>query len=78
MGSECAKGEEAKIYGRYILVNLSWLLGSLGTLFLDGGVFAQFFMYRKVENGDGSSVVTADDDPRDESGDGRGRSPNQR
>lgn len=42
----CAKGEAAAIYGRYILVNLSWLLGSLGTLFLDMAVFVQFFMYR--------------------------------
>jgi hypothetical protein len=34
------------VYGKYILVNLSWLVGSLGTLFLDMGVFAQFFLYR--------------------------------
>jgi uncharacterized protein with PQ loop repeat len=47
---KCAKGEAAGIYGRYILVNASWLLGSMGTLFLDFGIFAQFFMYRDVEN----------------------------
>ncbi|KAF4556623.1 PQ loop repeat-containing protein 5 [Elsinoe fawcettii] len=45
----CHSGEAKSIYGRYILVNLSWLLGSLGTLFLDMGVFVQFFMYRKDE-----------------------------
>ncbi|TKX18306.1 PQ loop repeat-containing protein 8 [Elsinoe australis] len=48
----CKPGEASSIYGRYILVNLSWLLGSLGTLFLDMGVFAQFFMYRKDEEDD--------------------------
>lgn len=41
----CKPGEAAQIYGRYILVNLSWLAGSLVTLFLDLGVFAQYFMY---------------------------------
>jgi hypothetical protein len=47
----CRSGEAASIYGWYILVNLSWLLGSFGTLFLDLGVFVQFFMYdfRKEE-----------------------------
>lgn len=47
---KCAKGEAAGIYGRYILVNASWLLGSLGTLFLDFGIFCQFFMYRDIED----------------------------
>lgn len=42
----CHDGEAGAIYGKYILVNLSWLLGSLGTLFLDGAVFVQFWMYR--------------------------------
>jgi uncharacterized protein with PQ loop repeat len=41
----CKPGEAAAIYGRYITVNFSWLLGSFGTLFLDLGVFVQFFMY---------------------------------
>ncbi|GKT87827.1 PQ-loop repeat protein [Colletotrichum tofieldiae] len=43
---ECAPGEASAVYGRYILVNLSWLAGSLGTLLLDMGIFAQYFMYR--------------------------------
>ncbi|KAI1104669.1 PQ-loop-domain-containing protein [Jackrogersella minutella] len=43
--SHCQPGESERIYGRYILVNLSWLAGSLGTLILDLGIFAQFFIY---------------------------------
>ncbi|KAI3541798.1 hypothetical protein CPAR01_09025 [Colletotrichum paranaense] len=46
---ECAPGEASAIYGRYMLVNLSWLAGSLGTLLLDMGIFAQYFMYRTDE-----------------------------
>ncbi|KAK7746145.1 vacuolar membrane transporter [Diatrype stigma] len=48
-GSRCQPGEAGRIYGRYILVNLSWLAGSLGTLFLDLGIFAQFFIYSQNE-----------------------------
>lgn len=48
----CARGEAARIYGRYILVNASWLIGSMGTLFLDMGIFVQFFLYREDEDGD--------------------------
>ncbi|KAJ9629765.1 hypothetical protein H2203_002146 [Taxawa tesnikishii (nom. ined.)] len=81
-GDECAPGEAGRIYGRYILVNLSWLLGSLGTLFLDAGVFVQFFMYRKVDDDEdewvGREEGVPDDVPRDESGEGRGRAPNER
>lgn len=43
--STCRPGQAASIYGQYILVNASWLLGSLGTLFLDGAVFVQFWIY---------------------------------
>lgn len=43
----CRSGEAGHIYGKYVLVNLSWLAGSLVTLFLDLGVFAQYFMYSK-------------------------------
>lgn len=31
---------------QYILLNLSWLLGSLGTIFEDSFIFLQFYMYR--------------------------------
>ncbi|GAB7360560.1 hypothetical protein MBLNU230_g0445t1 [Neophaeotheca triangularis] len=69
--SSCQDGEAAAIYGKYILVNLSWLIGSLGTLFLDVGVFAQFFMYR--HNREDVEAV-----PRTTDGEGRGREPNER
>jgi hypothetical protein len=45
-------------YGRYVAVNASWLLGSVGTLLLDAIIFAQFFVYgdgegkRKKEGGE--------------------------
>lgn len=31
---------------KYILLNLSWILGSMGTIFEDVVIFAQFYMYR--------------------------------
>lgn len=43
---DCRKGEALCIYGQYILVNLSWIIGSAGTLGLDFTVFVQFFLYR--------------------------------
>ncbi|KAL4915601.1 PQ loop repeat-domain-containing protein [Aspergillus aurantiobrunneus] len=42
----CETGELRRLYGRYILVNLSWLIGSFGTLFLDMCIFIQFFLYQ--------------------------------
>lgn len=45
--SSCKPGEAGQIYGLYILVNLSWIIGSLGTLFLDFAVFVQFWLYRE-------------------------------
>lgn len=42
----CRPGEARGLYGRYILVNLSWLVGSLGTLVLDLVIFGQFFLYQ--------------------------------
>jgi len=62
----CREGEAASVYGRYIAVNASWLAGSLGTLFLDLGIFAQFFLYREQEEFWGEAAV--------ESGEGRGDS----
>ncbi|MCJ1393929.1 hypothetical protein MMC18_007471 [Xylographa bjoerkii] len=50
MGSGyCGQGEWGEEYGRYILVNASWLIGSAGTLLLDMGIFAQFWVYRGRE-----------------------------
>ncbi|KAI9725011.1 MAG: hypothetical protein M1812_000287 [Candelaria pacifica] len=75
----CRPGEAAAIYGRYILVNASWLLGSFGTLLLDLGIFAQFFIYRKQDEGwTANGSDEAENNPRLETGEGRGRSPNER
>lgn len=57
----CEPGEASRIYGKYILVNLSWLAGSLVTLFLDLGVFAQYFMYKTK-----SEAEENDDFPEDD------------
>lgn len=46
---DCEAGEEGRIYWRYVLVNMSWLAGSAGTLLLDGAIFVQFFLYNKDE-----------------------------
>lgn len=45
----CRPGEASAIYARYIAVNASWIAGSLGTLFLDGAIFVQFFLYKKED-----------------------------
>ncbi|TWU73538.1 hypothetical protein ED733_003698 [Metarhizium rileyi] len=42
---ECQPGEAGRIYGRYMLLNLSWLVGALVTLFMDLIVFGQYFYY---------------------------------
>lgn len=62
---ECAPGEMGQIYGKYILVNASWLAGSLGTLFLDLAIFVQFFMYNKIEEED-EEVRAPDEEEGDE------------
>lgn len=49
--AECRPGEAAALYGRYVLVNLSWLVGSAGTLLLDMAIFTQFFLYRDPKRG---------------------------
>ncbi|KAL4903506.1 hypothetical protein BDW74DRAFT_169005 [Aspergillus multicolor] len=53
----CEPGEVGKLYARYILVNLSWLVGSFGTLFLDMCIFVQFFMYQ--DNNARSTIVVS-------------------
>ncbi|KAK0928457.1 hypothetical protein LTR91_014256 [Friedmanniomyces endolithicus] len=73
--SHCRPGEVQAVYGRYILVNTSWLVGSLGTLFLDAGVFAQFWMYRSHL---ADEEIAPDAVPRTMDGEGRGREPNER
>ncbi|KAL9097092.1 MAG: hypothetical protein Q9163_006378 [Psora crenata] len=44
--SGCENGQWQEEYGRYILVNASWLVGSAGTLILDLLIFGQFWVYR--------------------------------
>ncbi|KAI5928449.1 PQ-loop-domain-containing protein [Camillea tinctor] len=68
-GHECHPGEAAGIYGRYILINLSWLAGSLGTLLLDLGIFAQFFIYAQDDTSpsrDEEEAVEDDENSIDE------------
>jgi hypothetical protein len=62
---ECEPGEAGRMYGRYIAVNLSWIVGSFGTLLLDAGVFVQYFLYQKNEESDDMSAeeAIADDAP---------------
>ncbi|KAJ5099558.1 hypothetical protein N7532_006559 [Penicillium argentinense] len=50
--AHCQPGEAAALYGRYILVNMSWLVGSAGTLLLDMAIFVQFFLYRDEKDFD--------------------------
>ncbi|KAI0382983.1 PQ-loop-domain-containing protein [Hypomontagnella monticulosa] len=64
--SHCRPGEAEMIYGRYILVNASWLAGSLGTLLLDLGIFAQFFIYSGDDSLDEDEVVDDDNDSFDD------------
>ena len=51
-GAKCRQGEVAALYGRYVLVNLSWLVGSAGTLLLDMAIFTQFFLYHDGKGND--------------------------
>lgn len=59
--SRCVKGEVAALYLRYFIINLSWLIGSFGTLGLDAGVFVQYFLYQKrnqdVVDDDNQAIV---------------------
>ncbi|KAK4225542.1 putative vacuolar amino acid transporter YPQ3 [Podospora fimiseda] len=64
----CQDGEAARLYWRYILVNLSWLAGSAGTLFLDLSIFVQFFVYSKSE-GDEESDDGSDEEEESIEGD---------
>ncbi|KAK3322289.1 PQ loop repeat-domain-containing protein [Apodospora peruviana] len=58
----CAPGKAAHVYWEYILVNLSWLAGSAGTLLLDFGIFVQFFVYSKDDDLDEDQDDDDDDD----------------
>ena len=58
----CKPREAGAVYARYILVNLSWLLGSLGTLILDAGVFVQWFLYRTDDEDDEEEETDEDEE----------------
>ena len=64
-GARCEDGEAERLYARYILVNASWLLGSLGTLALDGAIFVQFFLYREGGKVEDLAVVDEEEDERE-------------
>jgi len=44
------------INSQYVLTNLPWLIGSLGTMFEDTLIFIQFHMYAKKEDEDSSAI----------------------
>ncbi|KAJ6261561.1 hypothetical protein Dda_4231 [Drechslerella dactyloides] len=60
------KVEDGEGYMRYIAVNASWLVGSLGTLFLDIVIFGQFFIYGNGDSDDNLSegAIMSDDEER--------------
>ncbi|QPH12662.1 hypothetical protein C2857_004927 [Epichloe festucae Fl1] len=45
----CKSGEAGRIYGKYMLVNLSWLAGAIVTLLMDFVVFCQYFHYSRSD-----------------------------
>jgi uncharacterized protein with PQ loop repeat len=61
--THCGPGEIGSLYGKYVAVNASWLLGSVGSLALDLGVFVQYFMYKdqveEIEDDDDFGVEEA-------------------
>lgn len=67
----CQPGEAASIYGRYILVNASWIAGSLGTLLLDLAIFVQFFLYKKSDD----EIITGQTNGTVDAVNERGRQP---
>ena len=50
-GNKCEHGDWQRAYWRYILVDASWVVGSLGALTLDSIIFVQFWMYRGRKRG---------------------------
>ena len=43
---KCEQGDWKRAYWRYILVDASWVIGSIGALVLDLAIFSQFWLYR--------------------------------
>lgn len=46
LAGQCENGDWQRAYWRYILVDASWIAGSVGTFALDLAIFAQFWLYR--------------------------------
>ncbi|KAI1367189.1 PQ loop repeat-domain-containing protein [Xylaria arbuscula] len=63
----CQPDEARRMYGRYMLVNASWLAGSLGTLLLDLSIFAQFFIYDQDESEKDVDEAIESEDAEDDS-----------
>lgn len=43
---KCEQGDWKRAYWKYILVDASWVIGSVGALVLDLAIFLQFWLYR--------------------------------
>lgn len=75
-GDDSGVCDAGQMYWRYILLNLSWLAGSAGTLALDFAIFVQFFLYSKADDDDDEGESDLEDgSTADEEGsiDGRER-----
>ena len=68
----CQRGEAAEIYRQYMLVNLSWLAGSAGTLLLDMGIFVQFFLYSETDEDVSDEESSSDEEESIEGIEGQG------
>ncbi|RDA87701.1 hypothetical protein CP532_1763 [Ophiocordyceps camponoti-leonardi (nom. inval.)] len=58
--------EPGAVYGRHVLVNLSWLMGSAVTLLMDLIVLVQHLVYRTAEDEEAEEEEEEDDDDDDE------------
>lgn len=72
---KCADGEASRIYGQYILLNASWILGSLGCLFLDFAILIQFLLYSPKDDAslNDEEVVVGGSSRQNSQGNGNGR-----
>ncbi|RDA91909.1 hypothetical protein CP533_1303 [Ophiocordyceps camponoti-saundersi (nom. inval.)] len=64
----CVNGlcDPGAVYGRHVLVNLSWLMGSAVTLLMDLIVLAQHLIYKAEEDEEEEGEEEDDDDDDDE------------
>ncbi|RCI15782.1 hypothetical protein L249_2979 [Ophiocordyceps polyrhachis-furcata BCC 54312] len=66
----CVNGlcEPGAVYGRHVLVNLSWLMGSAVTLLMDLIVLVQHLVYRAEEDEEGEGEEEEEEDGDDDDG----------